>query len=151
MSDIAKLTAEIKLLKKDITQSEAIHVRLDTAIEKLTELAVNIKSMLAVHESKIARAEQVDDDIFVLLEGRRKEWDADLKELHSRITTNTRELREEMIDCEKRILLEIRSVRGELSGRVGLLEKWRWLIIGGAIVIGVIFTDARDSILDIFK
>ena len=151
MSDIAKLTAEIKLLKKDITQSEAIHVRLDTAIEKLTELAVNIKSMLAVHESKIARAEQVDDDIFVLLEGRRKEWDADLKELHSRITTNTRELREEMIDCEKRILLEIRSVRGELSGRVGLLEKWRWLIIGGAIVIGLIMSDARDSILDFFN
>ena len=151
MSDIAKLTAEIKLLKKDITQSEAIHVRLDTAIEKLTELAVNIKSMLAVHESKIARAEQVDDDIFVLLEGRRKEWDADLKELHSRITTNTRELREEMIDCEKRILLEIRSVRGELSGRVGLLEKWRWLIIGGAIVIGLIFTDAKESILDLFN
>ena len=136
MSDIEKLTAEIKLLKKDITQSEAIHLRLDTAIEKLTELAVNIKSMLAVHESKIARAEQVDDDIFVLLESRRKEWDADLKELHSRITTNTRELREEMIDCEKRILQEVRGVRGELSGRVGLLEKWRWLIIGGAIVVG---------------
>ena len=151
MSDIAKLTAEIKLLKKDITQSEAIHVRLDTAIEKLTELAVNIKSMLAVHESKIARAEQVDDDIFVLLEGRRKEWDADLKELHSRITTNTRELREEMIDCEKRILLEIRSVRGELSGRVGLLEKWRWLIIGGAIVIGLMMGDVRDNILDFFN
>lgn len=136
MSDIDKLTAEIKLLKKDITQSEAIHLRLDTAIEKLTELAVNIKSMLAVHESKIARAEQVDDDIFVLLESRRKEWDADLKELHSRITTNTRELREEMIDCEKRILQEVRGVRGELSGRVGLLEKWRWLIIGGSIVTG---------------
>ena len=151
MSDIEKLTAEIKLLKKDITQSEAIHVRLDTAIEKLTELAVNIKSMLAVHESKIARAEQVDDDIFVLLESRRKEWDADLKELHSRITTNTRELREEMIDCEKRILMEIRSVRGELSGRVGLLEKWRWLIIGGAIVVGLIFTDAKESILELFN
>jgi len=151
MSDIEKLTAEIKLLKKDITQSEAIHLRLDTAIEKLTELAVNIKSMLAVHESKIARAEQVDDDIFVLLEGRRKEWDADLKELHSRITTNTRELREEMIDCEKRILQEVRGVRGELSGRVGLLEKWRWLIIGGAIVIGLIMSDARDNILDFFN
>ena len=151
MSDIDQLTAEIKLLKKDITQSEVIHARLDTAIEKLTELAVNIKSMLAVHESKIARAEQVDDDIFVLLESRRKEWDADLKELHSRITTNTRELREEMIDCENRILQEVRGVRGELSGRVGILEKWRWLIIGGAIVMGLIMSDARDSILDFFN
>ena len=148
---IEKLTAEIKLLKKDISQSEQIRTRLDTAIEKLTELAVNIKSMLAVHESKIARAEQVDDDIFVLLESRRKEWEADLKELHSRITTNTRELREHQLVTEKRLLNEMRGIRGELSNRVGILEKWRWLIIGGAIVIGLIFTDARDSILDIFK
>ena len=151
MSDIDQLTAEIKLLKKDITQSEQIHARLDTAIEKLTELAVNIKSMLAVHETKIARAEQVDDDIFVLLESRRKEWDADLKELHSRITTNTRELREHQLVTEKKILNEMRAIRGELSNRVGILEKWRWIIIGGAIVIGLIFTDAKDSILDLFK
>ena len=148
---IEKLTAEIKLLKKDISQSEQIHTRLDTAIEKLTELAVNIKSMLAVHESKIARAEQVDDDIFVLLESRRKEWEADLKELHSRITTNTRELREHQLVTEKRILNEMRMIRGELSNRVGILEKWRWLIIGGAIVIGLIMSDARDSILDFFN
>ena len=148
---IEKLTAEIKLLKKDITQSEAIHARLDTAIEKLTELAVNIKSMLAVHESKIARAEQVDDDIFVLLESRRKEWEADLKELHSRITTNTRELREHQLTTEKRILNEMRMIRGELSNRVGILEKWRWLIIGGAIVLGLIFTDVKDNILDFFN
>jgi len=148
---IEKLTAEIKLLKKDISQSEQIHTRLDTAIEKLTELAVNIKSMLAVHESKIARAEQVDDDIFVLLESRRKEWEADLKELHSRITTNTRELREHQLVTEKKILNEMRAIRGELSNRVGILEKWRWIIIGGAIVIGLIFTDAKDSILDFFK
>tara|TARA_Y100000593_G_C4066088_1_gene216794 strand:- start:195 stop:518 length:324 start_codon:yes stop_codon:yes gene_type:complete len=107
--------------------------------------------MLAVHETKLARAEQVDDDIFVLLESRRKEWDADLKELHSRITTNTRELREEMNDCENRILNEVRGVRGELSGRVGLLEKWRWLIIGGAIVIGLTMSDSRDWLMDFFK
>jgi hypothetical protein len=42
-------------------------------------------------------------------------------------------------------------IRGELSNRVGILEKWRWIIIGGAIVVGLIFTDARDSILDLFN
>ena len=45
----------------------------------------------------------------------------------------------------------MRAIRGELSNRVGILEKWRWIIIGGAIVVGLIFTDARDSILDLFK
>ena len=45
----------------------------------------------------------------------------------------------------------MRMIRGELSNRVGILEKWRWIIIGGAIVVGLIFTDAKDSILDLFK
>ena len=71
--------------------------------------------------------------------------------MHSRITTNTRELREHQLVTEKRILNEMRMIRGELSNRVGILEKWRWIIIGGAIVVGLIFTDARDSILDLFK
>jgi len=31
-----------------------------------------------------------------------------------------------------------RKMREELSQRVGVLEKWRWLIIGGSIVIGFI-------------
>jgi len=26
----------------------------------------------------------------------------------------------------------------ELQGRVGVLEKWRWIIIGGSIVVGFI-------------
>jgi hypothetical protein len=28
------------------------------------------------------------------------------------------------------------QLQNDLNGRVGILEKWRWLIIGGAIVVG---------------
>ena len=31
---------------------------------------------------------------------------------------------------------EIQKLRNDLTARVGVLEKWRWLIIGGSIVIG---------------
>ena len=33
---------------------------------------------------------------------------------------------------------EVRRIREELSQRVGILEKWRWIIIGGSIIIGFI-------------
>jgi len=33
---------------------------------------------------------------------------------------------------------EIQKIRDELSTRVGVLEKWRWIIIGGSIIIGFI-------------
>ena len=31
-----------------------------------------------------------------------------------------------------------RKMREELSSRVGVLEKWKWLIVGGSIVAGFI-------------
>ena len=136
MSDIENLKTEIALLKKDAKTGELIHSRLEIAIDKLSEIVISCKQMLAQQEQKLQKAEQTDDDIFVTLESRRKEWDNDLKELHSRITTNTRELRDNQYQLESKLLNEIRMVRTQLSERVGVLEKWRWLIIGGAIVVG---------------
>ena len=107
--------------------------------------------MLAQQETKLQRAEQTDDDIFVTLESRRKEWDNDLKELHSRITTNTRELREHQVQSENKMLNEIRAVRTQLSERVGVLEKWRWLIIGGSIIIGLMMSNPDSMLFEFFS
>ena len=35
------------------------------------------------NKAKVDKAEQTDEDIFITLEARRKEWDNDLKELHT--------------------------------------------------------------------
>jgi hypothetical protein len=37
---------------------------------------------------------------------------------------------------EKRLMCELKSIRNEINDRVGVLEKYRWIIVGGAIVIG---------------
>ena len=151
MSDIDNLKTEIALLKKDAKTGELIHQRLEVAIEKLGDCAIYLKAMLAQQETKLQRAEQTDDDIFVTLESRRKEWDNDLKELHSRITTNTRELREHQVQSENKMLNEIRAVRTQLSERVGVLEKWRWLIIGGSIIIGLMMSNPDSMLFEFFS
>ena len=145
MSDIENLKTEIALLKKDAKTGELIHQRLEIAIDKLSEIVISCKQMLAQQEQKLQKAEQTDDDIFVTLESRRKEWDTDLKELHSRITTNSRELRESQYHLESKLLNEIRMVRTQLSERVGVLEKWRWLIIGGSIIIGLMMSNPNGN------
>ncbi|MDP6845993.1 MAG: hypothetical protein QF460_03490, partial [Candidatus Nanoarchaeia archaeon] len=106
MSDLQKLQTDVALLKKEAKQSEHIHQRLEVAIEKLTDITVSLKGMLVQQETKLQKAEETDNDIFVTLESRRKEWDNDLKELHSRITTNTRELREHQVISENKMLNE---------------------------------------------
>ena len=150
MSDLEKLKTDIALLKKDAKTSELIHQRLEVAVDKLTEITISLKGMIAQQEQKLTRAEQTDDDIFVTLESRRKEWDTDLKDLHSRITTNSRELREFQIQSESKMLDEIRAVRTQLSERVGVLEKWRWLIIGGSIIIGLMMSNPDNPVFKMF-
>ena len=151
MSDIDNLKTEIALLKKDAKTGELIHQRLEIAIEKLSDIGVSCKQMLSQQQTRLERAEQTDDDIFITLESRRKEWDNDLKELHSRITTNSRELREHQVQSENKLLSEIRAMRNQLSERVGVLEKWRWIIIGGSIIVGLMMSNPDNMIFDFFS
>ena len=150
MSDLEKIKTEIALLKKDAKTSELIHQRLEVAIDKLSEIVISCKQMLAQQEQKLQKAEQTDDDIFITLESRRKEWDNDLKELHSRISTQARDLRESQYQSENKLLNEIRAVRTQLSERVGVLEKWRWLIIGGSIIIGLMMSNPDSMLMKMF-
>ena len=150
VDDLNKIQTKIALLEKDAKTGEQIHQRLEVAIGKLSDCAISLKAMLATQEQKLTKAEQTDEDIFITLESRRKEWDNDLKELHSRITTNTRELRDNQYQLESKLLNEIRMVRTQLSERVGVLEKWRWLIIGGSIIIGLMMSNPDSVLFNMF-
>jgi len=150
VSDIEKLKTKVALLEKDAQSAELIHQRLEVAIEKLTDITVSLKSMLIQQETKLAKAEETDNDIFITLESRRKEWDNDLKELHSRITTNTRELREHQIISENKMLNELRNIRTQLDNRVAVLEKWRWIIVGGSIIVGLMISNPDSMLMKFF-
>ena len=119
------IKVKLESLRKDVENSQSINNRLDTAIDKLTDVSTSIKSMLAVHEEKIQRQEQIDYIIFTRL-----------KERADEIDNVYRDLQREINQVEKRVLVEIKSLRNDIGSRVGVLEKWRWLIIGGSIVLG---------------
>ena len=133
-NNLKELIKDIAVLKADRDTSGQVHQKLDNAITRLTDISAGIKSMLAVHEEKIRRVDTSQDDLFSILEDRRREWETDLKDLHSRISTQSRDLRE-----------AIDQVTNRLDSRVGVLERWRWLIIGGAILLGFILQGSMGS------
>ena len=137
---ITDLKVEVAGVKKDIEQAYNLNSRLDTAIEKLTDVSTSIKQMLAVHEEKIARQEQIDEIIFDKL----KERAGEIGNVH-------RELSKEIQQVEKKLLLEIRQMKLDIGGRVGILEKYRWLIMGGAVVIGWFIALNGHEILEMMK
>ncbi len=129
MPDNTEIKVDIESLRKDIENVNTIHNRLDTAIDRLTDVSTSIKSMLAVHEEKIARQEKIDEIIFDKLKDRADE-----------ISDVYRELKKDVEMSEKRLLIEIKSLKNDIGARVGVLERYKWLIIGGAIVIGWIMS-----------
>jgi|TARA_B100000282_G_scaffold280201_1_gene241118 Trp operon repressor len=128
---MADLETEVKLLKKELEDQRKIHDRLDVAIEKLTDVSNSIHRMLAVHEEKITRQEEE-------IETRRVEVSSQLAELHSRVTTNTKEIMSAAASQHAEQNKEIQKIREDLNKRIGILEKWRHVLIGCSIVAGFI-------------
>jgi|TARA_B110000902_G_scaffold155856_1_gene178836 chromosome segregation ATPase len=135
---MAELETEVKLLKKELQDQAKIHDRLDIAIEKLTDVSNSIHRMLAVHEEKISRQEESIIEAEQKLEVRRTELSVKIDELHSRITTNTKEIMSAAAQQHTQQNKEIQKIKEELVVRVGVLEKWRHVLIGCSIVAGFI-------------
>ena len=133
---MSELETEVRLLKKELEDQAKIHDRLDVAIEKLTDVSNSINRMLAVHEEKIARQEEALYDAEQQIEVRRSELLAKIDELHSRITTNTKEIMAAAQQAHLEQNKEIQKIQREIEQRVGVLEKWRHVLIGGSIVVG---------------
>ena len=134
------LKVQIAGLKKDVQNVNNLNDRLDLAIQKLTDVSTSIKQMLAVHEEKISRQEQIDDIIF----GKLKDRESEIDNVH-------KELSKEIQQVEKRLLIEIKSIKLDIGTRVGILEKYKWLIMGGAIVIGWILSTNFRFIIEMMS
>jgi|TARA_B100001093_G_scaffold373892_1_gene358906 hypothetical protein len=138
--ETTELKVQIEGLKKDVENVANLNARLDVTIDKLTDISSSIKSMLAVHEEKISRQEQIDEIIFDKLKDRAGEID-----------TVHRELSREIQQVEKRLLIEMKQIKLDIGARVGILEKYRWIIMGGAIVVGFIISRNFTTLLEMMR
>ena len=147
MADLNKLATDLQVLKNEVEQVASVNTKLDSAIDKLTDISGSIKSMLAVHEEKLSKQEEIDKAIFNLIENRRVEFDTNYKELHARINKIHQNLTDEIDMSQKRLMCEIKTLASNLDGRIGVFEKYRWIIIGAAIVLGL----SMPQILSVVK
>lgn len=127
----ADINTEVALLKKEVSDIKVIFSRLDVAIEKITDVSTCVNRMLAVHEEKIANAEEAQAKST-------DEFTRDIKELHGRITSTHQELRDLMTQQHRTAESSLNSLRDDIQGRVAILDRWRYLIIGGSIVVGFV-------------
>lgn len=160
------LETKVAVLESDVNRMTSFFQKLDTAIEKMGEMSNSISRMLAVHEERLNKHDDINEELFTLVENRRQEIQGDIKELHSRITTVSRELSDDINETEQRLMAamthgmtdikkcitEETKITTELNKaveqRVSELERWKWLVMGGSIVLG---TFAHEIVARIIK
>jgi chromosome segregation ATPase len=134
--ELQNVKLEVGLLKKDIEQTDRLCDKLSESIEKIQEVNVNIMRMITLHEQRHEQHEKAEQDL--------KE---DIKELHSRITTVSREMNDRMDQLERHISERIDLLRSDLakhekndpnrlSNTLKEIDKYKWMIVGGAIALG---------------
>jgi hypothetical protein len=161
MSDekLNEVKLKVGLLEKDIQVVTNLVERVSESIEKIQEMSLHLVKMITLHEQRHSQHERVENEL--------KE---DIKELHSRITTQAREMHERIDQVEHHITSRIDALRNELiqhkkqelpedkhgkndlklTDKLDSLDKWRWMA-AGAIALGAWLIGELDLISKLFK
>ena len=81
--------------------------------------------------------------------------DGQYQQLHSRISDMRDEIRDEIDSKHERLVEKLdehtkseNAANKEMNEKIGKMEKWRWLIMGGATVVGYILAHVKlDKLL----
>ena len=73
----APLETKVAVIEEKLIVHEQMMSRIETAIEKLSEVNSNVSKMLAVHEEKISANEKVDNILFTKIDQLSSKMDSD--------------------------------------------------------------------------
>ena len=78
-------TLKLALLEQKLLSFGDIVTKLDSAIEKISEVNANITKMLAIHEMKLVQTERTDELIIKMIEGLKEENSKQHQSVNDRI------------------------------------------------------------------
>ena len=129
--EVVEQKTSIEVLRNEVKSVANVNEKLDNTIDKLTEISSSIKSMLAVHEERIVRAEESDVEIESIMENRQETIREDIQTLHKRITDETKDMRQYFND------------------KLHQLEKTKWIMVGVACALGISFTPMANMLTSV--
>jgi Mg2+ and Co2+ transporter CorA len=131
--DDDNIKIDIGVLKSQVATLTSLCGKMDTIIEKLVDQ----------HDRHIAK-------VYIDMESRRRETDADIKEIHDRIDV----VLDKMQASELRIMDEIKNLRGIIQNhqtserkQLDAILQWKWFITGGVLVLSWLLSHVNADII----
>jgi len=103
--------SRVSVIESRLETHERYFTKLDDSIEKLSDVSLSIKEMLIKHEGKLEERDLEEDALYDKIEELKQDSHRDHEELTDRINS--------------------------IEKKVEDLTKWRYLVAGGLIIVGL--------------
>jgi chromosome segregation ATPase len=132
-NEIVEIKVDVGVLKTQVASLTSLCDKMDKIIEKLME-----------------KQDNITNNIYNDMNDKKQETQADIKELHSRITTVDRNLSDKLELTERRIMEEIKSLREDIAEhnrvedkQINKILEWKWMAAGGIITIAWLLSHVK--------
>lgn len=135
--DTVEMRVDVGVLKTQVATLTQLCNKIDTVIERLMD-------------NQDRMVNQIYDD----MDRRKQDTVADIKDLHSRITTVDRNLSDKLELTERRIMDEIKGLRDQITehnekedNELKKIMEWKWMAAGGIVVLAWLFSNINLTML----
>ncbi len=135
--DFVNMKVDVGVLKTQVASITQLCDKMDKVIDRLVD-----------------NHDQMVNQIYNDMDKRKQDTVADIKELHSRITTVDRNLSDKLELTERRIMDEIKSLREDIAehnrkedSELKKILEWKWMAAGGIIVLAWLFSHINLDLL----
>ena len=122
---VHELELKVGLLGKDVEQTDRLCEKLSESIAKIQELNVNIMQMITLHEQRHEQHEKVETNL-----------KDDIRDLHDRIDQVERHISARIDALRNDLMNHKQQDRGRIPEMLAEIEKYKWMILGGALALG---------------
>lgn len=116
-----QLSKKVAVLEKEMSQYSELITKFDLTIDRLAEVSTSLEKLAIVHENRLTQQEKKTEEVV-------EKMNQEIKKL---ITM--------MEDLAKKEDAHYK----DLSTRMHAMERWKWMIVGGSVVL-IMLTSKLD-------
>lgn len=116
-----QLSKKVAVLEKEMSQYSELITKFDLTIDRLAEVSTSLEKLAIVHENRLTQQEKKTEEVV------------------EKMNQEIKKLIEMMEDLAKKEDVHY----NDLSTRMHAMERWKWMIVGGAVVL-IMLTSKLD-------
>jgi len=145
-NNISELYKDVYQLKAEIQHVNTLVDRLDIAIGQLSTVSKNISELLAVQGTRLQYQEKMSEQLTELIQKSNREGAKNTDEIEAALNHKIERLENELVAEIKSLRDENKKQHEEMKSKLALVEKWIWVVTGGAAVVGFLVSKASSYI-----